>query len=116
MSRNKRDAEIHLIDFIGNNSGCCVSDIAKSMQVTKGAVSQIVKKLEKKGYVVKTDDAGNKAKVIVRLTEKGRIAFNGHRQFHDHIDQRIFSIIDTYSEKDCQAICAFLQSVQEDWK
>jgi len=109
-------AEIHLIDFIGNNPDCWISDIAKSMQVTKGAVSQVVKKLEKKGYVAKTDDAENKAKVIVQLTERGRIAFEGHQQFHNNIDKKIFSIIDSYSEKDCRAICTFLQTVQEDWK
>ena len=46
-------AEIHLIDFIGNNPDCWISDIAKSMQVTGGAVSQVVKKLKKRDTLPK---------------------------------------------------------------
>ena len=109
-------AEIHLIDFIGNNKNCCISEIAKSIQVTKGAVSQMVKKLEKKGYLRKIEDSDNKTKVIVQLTEKGQTAFDEHRRYHKNFNKKILEGIKNFDAHQRKAICEFLQEIQKNWK
>lgn len=109
-------AEIHLIDFVGSNGDCCISDIAKSIRVTKGAVSQMVKKLEKKGYLVKREDSQNKAKVVVRLTPKGGKAFAEHRQYHRELDEKVAAVVEKYDQQQKKVICQFLQEIQETWK
>ncbi len=105
-------AEIHLIAFIGNSENCCISDIAKSMQVTKGAVSQMVKKLEKKGYLIKLVDSENKTRVLVHLTQKGRNAFEGHLRYHEELDVKIFNVLQTYNSQQRSTIYKFLSEVQ----
>lgn len=109
-------AEIHLINLIGSREDCCISDIAKAMRVTKGAASQMVKKLEKKGYLVKAGDLSNKARVIVHLTRKGCVAFEGHRRYHRDLDDKISSVVEKYDDRQREMICRFLQEVQEKWE
>lgn len=109
-------AEIHLIDFIGSNENCCISYIAKSTNVTKGAVSQMVKKLERKGYLIKLDDSGNRSRVIVQLTEKGRKAFEEHRRYHKELDEKVFSVVKKYDEQQRSMLCEFLQEIRKAWK
>ena len=38
-------AEIHLIDYIGYHTECFANDIARDLGVTKGAVSQTMRRL-----------------------------------------------------------------------
>ncbi|EFK05222.1 transcriptional regulator, MarR family [delta proteobacterium NaphS2] len=46
-------SEIHTIEMIGKNPGINVTGLAGRLGVTKGAVSQLIKKLENKGLVSK---------------------------------------------------------------
>ena len=74
--------EIHTIQAIGRNPGINVTTLAEYMGVTKGAVSQIIKKLNNKGLVRKTHTTGNAKEVILELTDLGRIGFRNHEKFH----------------------------------
>ena len=74
--------EIHTIQAIGRNPGINVTALAEYMGVTKGAVSQIIKKLNKKGLVRKTHATGNAKEAILELTDLGWIGFHNHEKFH----------------------------------
>ncbi len=74
--------EIHTIQAIGRNPGINVTTLAEYMGVTKGAVSQIIKKLSKKRLVQKTHTIGNAKEVILELTDLGWIGFHNHEKFH----------------------------------
>ncbi|MBU2456094.1 MAG: MarR family winged helix-turn-helix transcriptional regulator, partial [Proteobacteria bacterium] len=47
-----------------------MSDIGKHLGITKGAVSQSLKKLETKGFSTKKTDPENLSRTIVMLTSK----------------------------------------------
>ena len=55
------------------------------MGVTKGAISQMVKKLEEKQYLHRKKSEDNKKTVFIELTESGKIVFNWHSNLHDRI-------------------------------
>ena len=79
--------EIHTIQSIGKNPGINVTNLAEQMGVTKGAVSQIIKKLIKKGLVRKTHAPGNVKEIVPELTELGWTGFHNHEKFHmDSLD------------------------------
>ena len=79
--------EIHVIEIIGQNDGkFSVTDIARFLGVTKGAVSQNLKKLEKKGLTTKYEDPENISRSIVKLTTKGKAAFYAHKHWHETMD------------------------------
>jgi DNA-binding MarR family transcriptional regulator len=79
--------EIHLVEIIGENGeSLSVTDLAGLLGVTKGAVSQTLKKLEKKGLTTKRPDPANSSRAIAELTTKGKTAFYAHRHWHETMD------------------------------
>ena len=74
--------EIHTVQAIGRHSGINVTKLAELTGVTKGAVSQTVKKLVRKGLVQKTHLPGNDKEVVLELTNLGWTGFCNHEQFH----------------------------------
>ena len=81
--------EIHTIDAIGNDDGRTVTELAEWFYVTKGAVSQVVGKLARSGYVTKKRNPQNGKEVCLTLTRKGEIALAGHERFHRTLDAEI---------------------------
>ncbi|MFC1579918.1 MarR family winged helix-turn-helix transcriptional regulator [Thermodesulfobacteriota bacterium] len=80
-------SEIHVIEIIGQNDGkCSVTDIAKFLGVTKGAVSQKLKKLENKELTIKHEDPQNISRSIIKLKTKGKAAFYAHKLWHETMD------------------------------
>jgi len=74
--------EIHTVQVIGRHSGINVTRLAEHTGVTKGAVSQTINKLVKKGLVQKTHAPGNDKEVVLELTDLGWTSFYNHEKFH----------------------------------
>jgi DNA-binding MarR family transcriptional regulator len=75
-------SEIHTIEAIGNNQGTNLTELAATLEITKGTLSPLVTKLVKKGLVLKSRGDRNDKEITLKLTEKGEKAFDGHRAFH----------------------------------
>lgn len=90
-------SEIHTIMLIGKNKGLGVTELAAKAGITKGAISQMVNKLETKGLIKKYTNPENNAKVVVELTNKGKVAFFSHERFHEEIDSELYSFLDSLS-------------------
>ena len=82
-------AEIHMLTAVGMQDGAGVTALADEFGITKGAVSQLVGKLVKKGLLVKEQDPEHGARVVIRTTELGRTACECHFAFHKEHD-RVF--------------------------
>ena len=79
--------EIHLIELIGDHlETFSVTDLSKTLGVTKGAVSQNLKKSEAKGLTSKIIDPQNSSRTIVKLTSKGKTAYFAHKHWHETMD------------------------------
>lgn len=79
-------SEINTLEIIGKSPGINFTQIARKRGVTKGAVSQIVAKLVRKGLVVKKQALDNGKTVLLELTDMGAIAFENHEKFHAKYD------------------------------
>ena len=87
--------EIHAVVVVCENEGMSLGELARSRGVTKGAMSQLVSRLVKKGLIVK-EVAGHSASYIsLTPTELGRKAYENHTRAHKTmgkiIDQELFS-------------------------
>jgi len=65
-------SERHMLDKVGENPGINVTEFAQIAGVTKGAVSQVIKKLENKGLVRRYKKGGNEKEVFIELTQEGK--------------------------------------------
>ena len=74
-------AEIHAINFIGLYKRISVTELSQHLGVTKGTVSSLVSKLEKKNYVKKTSNLNDGRSFLTVLTEKGETARKGFKRY-----------------------------------
>lgn len=101
-------SERHMIDNIGENPQMNITEFAESLGVTKGAVSQVVSKLEKKGMVRRRRKSDNEKEVILSLTREGADLYRMHKKVNEesllplynklkkHSDEEIDFLIDMF--------------------
>jgi DNA-binding MarR family transcriptional regulator len=105
-------SEIHMIDVIGRQPGICVTGIAQKLDITKGAVPKIIRKLLKKNMIYRYQAPLNKKMVLFKLTDKGEIAFQAHVEFHEELDQSIIRKFDVMPEKECQQFKDIMHDIE----
>ncbi len=76
--------EIHTITVVAKNREINITQLAEIMGVTKGAISQTIRKLVNKNLIVKTNIT-NRKEVNLKLSEKGRIVLKGQESFQNEI-------------------------------
>jgi DNA-binding MarR family transcriptional regulator len=74
--------EIHILQAIGRYPKINITALAEYMRVTKGAVSQTVTRLIKKGMIRKQYAEDSKKEVVLELTDRGWVGFQNHEKFH----------------------------------
>lgn len=76
--------EMHLIECVGmeRDTGKTLSEIADYLKVARPSVTVAVKKLEKKGYLMKSGCDTDGRVVHVTLTREGRKIDTYHKQYH----------------------------------
>ena len=80
--------EVHTLKHIADNPGITVTELARHNGKTKGAISQILKKIEDKGLICRGESKGEN-KCPLFLTEKGKSLDQAHRQFDDGTFRRV---------------------------
>ncbi len=111
--QNLSNSEIHLVEIIGDNPELGVTDIAALIGVTKGAISQNLKRLEKKGLSTKTQDPANLSRAIVSLTAKGKTAYWAHKHWHETMDGGFSRYLNSLEDKDMAVILDFLTRMED---
>jgi len=105
--------EIHMIKEIKVNPGTYISELAEKNGVTRGAVSQMVKKLEKKGILVKVPDERNRSRLLLELTDKGNTAFEEHERYHRVFNEMLDKALEEFEGVEKERINEFLGKVLE---
>lgn len=106
-------SEIHLIKLVGDYANLHVSEIARKFGVTKGAISQALKTLEKKGLVEKYLDQSNNTRLLVKLTEKGQKAYINHEEHHKKCDQDMYSYLNQLTDHELAIVLSFIEKATE---
>jgi DNA-binding MarR family transcriptional regulator len=106
-------SEIHLIEIIGDHEGLSVTDIGNCLGITKGAVSQSLKKLEHKGYSAKKTDPDNLSRSIVSLTAKGQTAYWAHKHWHETMDGGFSHYLESLNDDELRIIMNFLTRTED---
>ena len=104
-------SEIHMVMLIGDNPGVHGAELARVAGVTRGAISQIVAKLEKKGLVKKVEDPGSGLRKVPVLTNKGKVAYYAHEQYHEEMDQDLYAYVNQLTDEQVAAIENFLHEL-----
>lgn len=76
-------SEIHTLQYIMDHPGLHISGIARELGVTRGAVSQTVKRLERKKMIIKDCSPDDNKRKIIIPTVKGKTACFYHKRAHE---------------------------------
>lgn len=106
-------SEIHVIQLIGDRKALHVSEIARLLNITKGTVSQLVKRVENKGLVEKHVDASNNTRQLVSLTPKGVTAYKAHVAYHELNHFEMEQFLDTLTADQKLVLEEFLTKASE---
>ena len=109
-------SEIHLIEIIGDTQDLSVTDISRHLGITKGAVSQSLKRLENKGFIAKKTDSENLSRSIVLLSSKGQTAYWAHKHWHETMDGGFLKYLDELDDEAFEIIVDFLGKVESFFK
>jgi DNA-binding MarR family transcriptional regulator len=82
--------EIHTIRIVGENQKLNMTNLARIMGVTKGAISQTIRKLVAKNFILK-ENTNNRKEFSLSLSDKGKIVFRGQESFR----RELFSFAET---------------------
>jgi DNA-binding MarR family transcriptional regulator len=106
-------SEIHVIDMAGRFPDDSMTALALRLGITKGALSQTVKKLEEKEYVERVSPKGNNKTMYIRLTGTGMRAFSWHRAYHAAVNKRIARQVAGLGQKERDAIRNVLFGIEK---
>lgn len=104
IGMNLFPAEIHMLTAVERRGGAGVTELADEFGITKGAVSQLIAKLVKKGLLVKKSDPDHGARVVIRTTELGHTASENHMTFHREHDRAFLEYMAQLDEQSYETI------------
>ena len=102
-------SEIHCIAYIGGDEDSNVTKLAESFNMTRGAISKLTKKLEKKGLIESYQKPDNKKEVYFRLTEQGNPIYSIHEDMHREFINRDKLFFEQISKKQLDATLDFAE-------
>lgn len=107
------EAEIHMLATIKESEDLHISGLAEAWGVTKGAVSQLIGKLHRKGLVEKELDENNLSRLKIRLTPKGEAAHARHEDLHAQFERLMQSEVQQYSQEQRDFLAAALKAISK---
>lgn len=91
LNEDLSSKQIILMDLVKKESRLSISQLAELMNVTSSAVSQIVSKLEKEKYLLRTINPSNRREIIVQLDEQGHNYYSKEEEINKEIVNRFYS-------------------------
>ncbi|MDP4147154.1 MAG: MarR family transcriptional regulator [Bacillota bacterium] len=102
------------LDFINRSEGVTAGQIAEFAGLTGGAVTALIDRLEKAGYIIRDKDPKDRRKVILRSTTGSEDANAGSLQLKEifsSLDMAIDELLSTYDENELTLIFSFINSL-----
>ncbi|MET3851048.1 MarR family transcriptional regulator [Paenibacillus sp. OAE614] len=106
-------SEIYTLAEIREHEGIHITALAELCGVTKGAISQVLKKLEQKGLVTKEKDARNQSRLMLKVTPKGEIAYARHLDYQNQFKNMVVEVLGDAPDEQARWIKDFLTKLEE---
>lgn len=101
-------SEIHCIDLIGEMKDPNVTKISQGMNMTRGAISKISKKLLNANLIEKYKKPDNDKEIYFKLTELGEKLYKQHEIKHKKWEERNDIFFNNISKEDQEIVANFL--------
>jgi len=106
-------SELHVMGVLAENGDANVTTVAEMLGITKGAVSQTISRLVKKGMVTKERDALNKNELKVQFTPAGRSVINAFARIRENTSRLYDAYLSGLTDAESRTIRTFLTQVEQ---
>ena len=103
-------SEIHCITAIKELESPNVTEISKRLNMTRGAISKITKKLMKQGLIESYQQQDNRQKIFFRVTDAGMPLYEEHEKRHAQWEKRDIEFLHQYTDKQLVQFADFMES------
>lgn len=110
---NVTSNDMHVIEAIGTGCQRNMTSVAKTLSVTTGTLTIAINSLVKKGYVSRVRSEEDRRVVLVSLTEKGLLAHEHHRKFHEKM---MVDIVSNLNEEEQRVLTKALNNINNFFK
>ena len=104
--------EVHFVVAVGPDATPTMSEMAQKLNVTQSAVTQMVTRLEKKGYVQRTKSADDKRVTAVYLTEKGVDLYHQHIRYDLDKYESVSQKLQDMSNEDLEEFIYYVRCIR----
>ncbi|MDC7224628.1 MAG: MarR family transcriptional regulator [Spirochaetales bacterium] len=105
-------SEIHTLQMIGHQGSCNQNDLCRLLDISKSGISKFTGKLLDKGLISKERNGENRKEVILKLTEKGRIAYLAHESFDEKMFSSLYDLLEQFNEEERKTIELMLEGLR----
>ena len=104
-------SEVHLLLFIYHIQNTNITKIADLLGLTKGAISQTLSRLHKKGIILKRTEPSKKNQVHVQFTNEGKMLMEHVIEFRNSLETKYLNFLESKSDEEKQTISDFLDTL-----
>lgn len=97
--------DLECLDLIFLRKDPTAGDLAKATGLTSGAVTALIDRLEKAGYVERFDDPADRRRIHVRIKPE---AIKPVEAVYAPMQQKMFALWSSFSERDLKAVVEFI--------
>ncbi|HBE77966.1 MAG TPA: hypothetical protein DDW65_09340 [Firmicutes bacterium] len=109
-------SEIHLMLETKGEQAVNATRIAERLGITKGAVSQTLSRLEKKGIIEKIKDPGYKNELSISLTPLGKRVYDQYQIFCNTMNKHFYNTFSQYTHDEQEMVRRFLSDIGDIFK
>jgi len=106
MSLNPTDAEC--IDFLMETGPCTAGDLAKITRLTTGAITSVIDRLEKAGFVKRERDLHDRRKVIIRFIPKKH---EKTKHYYASMAKDVYELFSGYNELKLKSLLQYTNAL-----
>lgn len=107
-----QSSEMTLLQCLGSHPGKSVTALAGVLQITKGAVSQTLKRLDSKELIQRDEDPTNASRALLSLSLRGRFVLQKHQDRQRVVESSFNRYLSSLSSRDARTINEFLQQYE----
>ena len=110
---NKYNQKAKIAKQYGSHKAITTTKLAEVLGITKGAVSQVTRKLLEKNLITKVASKEKVNEVFISLTDKGKVVYAYHRNIHEKMLCKIDLILSNLPEESKNAMNKILQAIED---
>jgi len=105
--------EVNMLSRIEQLEIATVTKLSKGTGVTKGGISRLISKLEKKKLIVKEPDVTHGSRVLIKVTNHGKKIIEKNTKMHAEHNSHMMAFLHNLSAEELNTVTTFVDQMHQ---